>query len=585
MYSRHTPSPFILSSSSIMSIAFKTVILALAIALNFNLRLIEANSFHHHLLAPTHPRQPTQQNTIHETTSQSLSTPITSITHMPSVASFPSFTDSYTPIDSYSTPSLSTSSSLPHSPRSLYSWTFPSFGKGEWLLDQDNSTVVTEGIVRPTIPSGEQRWEFTFDAQNEFMIFYANVSADDVFMTIQFAGTSTLPAGPKYLAQNVDFSYLAPEDRLSYQQFSLSPRSAQSICRTASSSSRISPCPVVLILMARRSSEVPFRLSVMKNRMATWSNLISGNIPTNRVMTWGIEISAGDFPVLFQMQPEQSNPQLVDAMIYLFNSANPIQWFAPTANTFSTPHQFGSDVGFLFTDSAGSGGRTVIKSGVPPDEGGNKYADPNFQSADRFQPNLYLVAVYVARQSPDPRPSKPLNFVQLLLTPNFTGSVSTQWNGSTYGIVGALTLLVLCLISCAVAFMRRRCQRGGRSLDEGGFVFGGGGGGLGVLTQAQRDALPQVDAEGRPIRYDAHGRQLPDLGARKEEIQALPTRIFQTGMIPKEDATCTICLGEYEPDEKIRDLPCSHVRKNTRQLDRLNLASCQRLLAHSYLFV
>jgi hypothetical protein len=82
---------------------------------------------------------------------------------------------------------------------------------------------------------------------------------------------------------------------------------------------------------------------------------------------------------------------------------------------------------------------------------------------------------------------------------------------------------------------------------------------LAIMSRQQRAELPTHGPDGRPIRYDAYGRVLPDLGARKEEIEALPTREFKAGSMAAEDSSCTICLGEYVEGEMLRTLPCDHV--------------------------
>jgi hypothetical protein len=170
-----------------------------------------------------------------------------------------------------------------------------------------------------------------------------------------------------------------------------------------------------------------------------------------------------------------------------------------------------------------------------------------FPGAAAFSPGVYLLTVFATRDS---KPTTgTLNRYQIYAARNFVDLQSQSWNSSTYGIVGALTLLILCLISCAVAFLRRRCRGGAR--DDGGGFFGNG---PQALTRAQRDELPAYDADGRPIRYDPYGRVLPDLGAKKEQIEALPEKAYTTGLLPTEDAHCTICLGEYETGEKLKQV-------------------------------
>jgi len=47
-------------------------------------------------------------------------------------------------------------------------------------------------------------------------------------------------------------------------------------------------------------------------------------------------------------------------------------------------------------------------------------------------------------------------------------------------------------------------------------------------------------------------------GASEREIRKLKIRKFRDGLVPKDDANCCICLGEYQPKDRIRFLPCKH---------------------------
>jgi E3 ubiquitin-protein ligase RNF38/44 len=47
-------------------------------------------------------------------------------------------------------------------------------------------------------------------------------------------------------------------------------------------------------------------------------------------------------------------------------------------------------------------------------------------------------------------------------------------------------------------------------------------------------------------------------GASSELINSLPTKRFKDGVVKKEDASCAICLSDYEADEVVRFLPCGH---------------------------
>jgi len=47
-------------------------------------------------------------------------------------------------------------------------------------------------------------------------------------------------------------------------------------------------------------------------------------------------------------------------------------------------------------------------------------------------------------------------------------------------------------------------------------------------------------------------------GASKKMIQSLKSKTFQANDVQKDDASCAICLSEYEENELIRYLPCKH---------------------------
>jgi E3 ubiquitin-protein ligase BIG BROTHER-like protein len=78
------------------------------------------------------------------------------------------------------------------------------------------------------------------------------------------------------------------------------------------------------------------------------------------------------------------------------------------------------------------------------------------------------------------------------------------------------------------------------------FQFGAAGDGLN-LTYEQLLAL-----------QERLGGSVPR-GATAEQVAALPTRRY----VPREgaapaDATCSICLADFEAGDELRALPCSH---------------------------
>lgn len=48
-------------------------------------------------------------------------------------------------------------------------------------------------------------------------------------------------------------------------------------------------------------------------------------------------------------------------------------------------------------------------------------------------------------------------------------------------------------------------------------------------------------------------------GLPPEAIAAIPEKAFEEGMLPKEDAHCAVCLGDYELGDRVKELPCGHL--------------------------
>eukprot|EP01112_Ceratiomyxa_fruticulosa_P014329 TRINITY_DN4098_c0_g1_i1.p1 TRINITY_DN4098_c0_g1~~TRINITY_DN4098_c0_g1_i1.p1 ORF type:complete len:436 (-),score=70.15 TRINITY_DN4098_c0_g1_i1:185-1492(-) len=53
-------------------------------------------------------------------------------------------------------------------------------------------------------------------------------------------------------------------------------------------------------------------------------------------------------------------------------------------------------------------------------------------------------------------------------------------------------------------------------------------------------------------------RQPAPRGASESLIKSLPAKKYKSGLTPKEDSNCAICLSDYEEGETVRFLPCHH---------------------------
>jgi hypothetical protein len=102
-------------------------------------------------------------------------------------------------------------------------------------------------------------------------------------------------------------------------------------------------------------------------------------------------------------------------------------------------------------------------------------------------------------------------------------------------LVGTCVLaFVLCSCACAciMRFNRRRAMLAASLLHN-------------APDDAYRTFRPQ-------------GSYSKSQGVTASILRTFPVLRFQPGCIPEENALCSICLLEYEPDDHLRTLPCKH---------------------------
>jgi len=463
----------------------------------------------------------------------------------------------------------------------------PVLESGALLLDNDNGTTIFEGALDwETVGGGGGQnggpitftHTFTYDSEAEFVLLTLNQSVSQMNISVSVHGgrmSLVNPAGGdvsgatgNYL-ESLDPHWL---ERHPYQTYQLKPSEFRKPCMAFLHACEVT---VTMRLMGRVNSPtpmVPYRLSMLRGPMLSYgqSNDVYG-VPAGRTLTFGLEVSSATTDVLLQQiaippsGDHSASDLTTDTVMFLYNALNPVQYWFPTRDSVGM-HEFGAEIDVLlqedsFALSSSGEARPRLSSTVTslPTEGGHPYADPYVRSG-RLVPSLYLITVWPSLESqPQPydipnigKQDKTKSYFEILATADWSPS-SPSFGVSMFGIVGALTVLLLCVCSGLFVMLRRRItmQHAQDGLQE---VVA-----MQVLSRQQRAELPTVGPDGRPIRYDAYGRVLPDLGARKEEIEALPSEPFRAGMMPTEDATCTVCLGEYAEGEMLRTLPCGHI--------------------------
>lgn len=451
-------------------------------------------------------------------------------------------------------------------------WGLPFVPAGKLLLDLDPHTTVIDGAVTAASPSYTR--SIVFNPATESVCFFLNNSVKVLSITLEFPGG--LPA----LSQPVDMGYLesVPEwGTKAYQSAIIKPSmfARTSLCNFAGNNSLLPSCQVDLTIQsAPPGASVPFHLSIMQMPvlpLGTSSGLVGGE--AGQLISYAMDAHQSDLPIVVWLLSEQTDPeQLSNHMLYWFNARNPLQYLSPERSQFAEHKERGELIGMGFGPSYGS--RAAPTSTQPisrklPSSGGNARADPLYFRGPAASPilagdselwdELYIACAWPLGDSRASFGTDTHRFTMDFVRNYAVESMEVNLGLSMFGVVGALTVLVLCLFSAAAIVIKRRSQANQLHVEEMaaiGLVLRRNREGADAADAADR---PAFDAEGRPLRYDAHGRLIPDLGAKKEVVAALPTRVFVSGMLPDEDAHCTICLGEYEAGESIKELPCAHV--------------------------
>lgn len=199
---------------------------------------------------------------------------------------------------------------------------------------------------------------------------------------------------------------------------------------------------------------IPFRFSVLVGPLLSFNTAPFAGVASGAVTNFGMELSGDSLDLRMQSLTARSSSDQTDlrtdVRMAVYNSANPLQFFWPTAND---GHGFGDLSEFLLASdyySAFESGPRLPPQGSAlakqPTDNGNAYANPLLGSSSLFS-TLYLLTLYPTQSSRPQTSGIPavqanggkqdfqLHYLQVLLTPNYATS-SGGFGVSMFGIVG-----------------------------------------------------------------------------------------------------------------------------------------------------
>jgi len=120
-----------------------------------------------------------------------------------------------------------------------------------------------------------------------------------------------------------------------------------------------------------------------------------------------------------------------------------------------------------------------------------------------------------------------------------SGECSSFFSGkSWYHVPFILGVLFVCLLTCSVSCVcYSRMQQRRRQILAAQLALR-----LATMPPHFNDNAPIVSA-----------------GVPRRVIDNLPIQQYKQGCMPAENASCSICLNDYEDDDELRTLPCKHL--------------------------